>query len=98
MTACARSDGLHARNNKAFGQPAHFRHREASGRGDLRPPSVIARPQAVAIYRCRSSGVDCRASLAMTACARDDGMCPRNDGICARSDEMCPRNDGVRSQ
>jgi hypothetical protein len=49
MTACARSDGVRARNNRAFGQPTHFRYREAAGRGDLRPTSVIARPQAVAI-------------------------------------------------
>jgi hypothetical protein len=59
------------------------RHREAAGRGDPSSsrrghglprfarndgfPSVIARPQAVAIHRRTSGGVDCRAALAMTA-------------------------------
>jgi hypothetical protein len=98
MTACARNDGVRARNNRAFGQPAHFRHREAAGCGDLRPISVIARPQAVAICRCRSSGVDCRASLAMTECALAMTACARKDGARARKDGARARNNRAFGQ
>jgi hypothetical protein len=97
---CARSDGVRARNNRAFGQPAHLRHREAAGRSDLSPISVIARPQAVAICDPSLSSRGRRLWQSATHLCHREAAGRGDLSVTARWRGLprFARNDGVRSQ